>query len=367
MSRTSPLEAAQAGDEAAFERLVEPYRRELHAHCYRMLGSVHDTEEAMQEAMLRVWRGLDRFEGRSSLRGWLYKIATNTCLDSIARRKKRLLPEDYAPKADPHAPPGEPVAEQVWIEPYPDEALEIPDGYASPDARYEERESLELAFVAAMQHLAPRQRAVLILREVLGFSAKEVGETLETSVPSVNSALQRARETVDKRLPDRSQQMTLRSLGDARMKEIVEEYMEAMRGGDVQRVVSMLTEDVAWSMPPLASWYGGIEEVEVFLRTKPLSGEWQWRHRAAASDGRLIISNGQLAVGTYTWIEAENTHVPFSLDVLTLDGDRIKEVTAFVVRPADTEDGYARWPERAADPRRVESVFRRFALPDHVD
>ena len=328
-------------DEAEFERLVAPHRKELHAHCYRMLGSLHDTEEAMQEAMLRVWRGLDRFEGRSSLRSWLYRIATNTCLDVIGRRKRRVLPEEYAPKADPYAPPGEPVAEAVWIEPYPDEAV-------------------ELAFVAAMQHLPPRQRAVLILREVLGFSAKEVGETLETSVPSVNSALQRARKIVEERLPERSQQVTLRSLGDARMKEIVESYMEAMRGGDVQRVVSMLTEDASWSMPPLASWYGGIGEVEVFLRTKPLSGEWRWRHRPA-------IANGQLAVGTYTWMEQEKTHLPFSLDVLTLEGERIREVTAFVVRPADTEDGYARWPDRAADPRRVEAVFRRFGLPDHVD
>ena len=360
MRTDDALDAARAGDEAAFERLVGPHRKELHAHCYRMLGSLHDTEEALQEAMLRVWKGLDRFEGRSSLRAWLYRVATNVCLDLIGRRKRRLLPEDYAPKADPNQPPGEPVAEQAWIEPYPDEALEVPDGYASPDATYEERESLELAFVAAMQNLAPRQRAVLILREVLGFSAKEVGETLDTSVPSVNSALQRAREAVDKRLPDRSQQVTLRSLGDTRMKEIVEEYMEAMRRGDVQRVVSMLTEDVAWSMPPLASWYGGIDEVEVFLRTKPLSGEWQWRHRST-------VANGQLAVGTYTWIEQEKAHIPFSLDVLTLDGDRIKEVTAFVVRPADTADGYARWPDRAADPRRVESVFRRFGLPDHVD
>jgi RNA polymerase sigma-70 factor, ECF subfamily len=360
MAAESLIASARAGDEAAFEKLVEPYRRELHAHCYRMLASLHDTEEAMQEALLRVWRGLDRFEGRSSLRAWLYKIATNTCLDAIARRKRRQLPEEYAPKADPNLPPGEPVAEQVWIEPYPDEALEIADGYASPDASYEEREALELAFVAAMQHLAPRQRAALILREVLGFSAKEVGETLDTSVPSVNSALQRARETIDKRLPDRSQQVTLRSLGDARMKEIVEEYMEAMGNGDVQRVVSMLTEDVAWSMPPLASWYGGIEEVEVFLRTKPLSGEWQWRHHPGTA-------NGQLAIGTYTWIEGEGAYVPFSLHVLTLEGDRIREVTAFVVRPADTADGYQRWPERAADPRRVEAVFGLFGLPEWIE
>jgi RNA polymerase sigma-70 factor, ECF subfamily len=357
---SSLLEAARSGDEAAFERLVEPYRRELHAHCYRMLGSLHDTEDAVQEAMLRIWRGLEGFEGRSSLRSWLYRIATNTCLDAIARRKRRMLPDDYGPPADPNQPPGELVAEGAWVEPYPDEALGVEDGYASPDASYEEREAVELAFVAAMQHLPARQRAVLILREVLGFSAKEVGETLETSVPSVNSALQRARRTVEERLPERSQQVTLRALGDAHMKEIVEDYMDAMRSGDVNRVVSMLTADAAWSMPPLASWYRGVPELEVFLRNGPLSGEWRWRHAPT-------LANGQLAVGTYTWLEAERTHVPFSLDVLTLDGERIKEVTAFIVRVTEVPDGYARWPDHAADPRRVQSVFQAFGLPDHLD
>jgi RNA polymerase sigma-70 factor (ECF subfamily) len=361
MSESALLDAARGGDEAAFERLVEPHRRELHAHCYRMLGSLHDAEDALQDALLRVWRNLDSLQDRGALRAWLYRIATNASLDVVARRRKRVLPLDYAPAADPNQPPGQPVAEQVWLEPYPDEALAVEDGYASPDASYEQREALELAFVAAMQELPARQRAVLILREVLGFSAKEVGETLETSVPSVNSALQRARKTVDERLPDRSQRATLRALGDARMREIVEDYMEAMRGGDVNRVVSMLAaEDAAWSMPPLASWYGGLEEIEVFLRRGPLSGEWQWRHCPA-------VANGQLAVGTYTWIESEKTHVPFSLDVLTLEGERIKEVTAFVVRPASTPDGYSRWPDRAADPGRVEAVFERFGLPDHVD
>src|SRR6476620_8315403 len=354
------LTAARAGDKNAFRWLVEPRRAELHAHCYRMLGSVQDAEDAVQETLLRAWRGLPRFEGRSSLRAWLYTIATNACLNGIARRPKRVLPAGHVPAAVSGEMPGRPLAESVWLEPYADEQIGIESGYAAPDARYEQRESLELAFVAALQHLAPRQRAVLILREVLGFSAKEVGETLEASVPSVNSALQRARKIVEERLPDRSQQVTLRSLGDARMKEIVEEYMEAMRNGDVQRVVSMLTEDVSWSMPPLASWYGGIEEVEVFLRTKPLSGEWRWRHRPT-------VANGQLAVGTYTWMEGQSTHVPFSLDVLTLAGDRIREVPAVVVRPADTPDGHSRWPDRAADPSRVEAVFRRFGLPDHVD
>ncbi len=360
MTEAALLEAARGGDEGAFERLLEPYRRELHAHCYRMLGSLHDAEDALQDALLRVWRGLDGVRDRAALRAWLYRIATNASLDIAARRKRRLLPAEYAPAADPNEPPGRPVAEGVWLEPYPDETLEVPDGRASPDARYEQREAVELAFIAAMQELPARQRAVLILREVLGFSAKEVGETLETSVPSVNSALQRARKTVDERLPEQSQQVTLRRLGDARMREIVEDYMEAMRRGDVARVVSMLAaEDAAWSMPPLASWYGGLAEIEVFLRNGPLSGDWRWQHRP----GR---ANGQLAVGTYTWIEAERAHIPFSLDVLTMEGERIKEITAFVVRPADTPDGYSRWPDRAADPQRVQSVFDRFGLPDRL-
>ena len=177
--------------------MIAPYRGELHAHCYRMLGSLHDTEDAMQEALLRVWRNLDSLADRAALRAWLYRIATNACLDLIGRRKRRVLPIEYAPAADPKQPPGEPVAEGAWIEPYPDETLGVEDGHAAPDADYEQREAVELAFVAAMQHLPARQRAVLILRDVLGFSAKEVGETLETRVPSVNSALQRARKTVE--------------------------------------------------------------------------------------------------------------------------------------------------------------------------
>src|SRR4051812_7480860 len=175
------LEAARDGDEDAFGRLVEPHRGELHAHCYRMLGSVHDAEDALQEAFLRAWRGIARFEGRSSLRSWLYTIATNTCLNAIERRPKRVLPVDYGPAADPHGGPGEPLAESVWMEPYPDERLGLEDGLAGPEAQYEQRESVELAFIAALQHLPANQRAVLILREVLGFSAKEAADTLETT------------------------------------------------------------------------------------------------------------------------------------------------------------------------------------------
>src|SRR5215211_7070294 len=220
------LEAARGGDEAAFGSLVEQYRRELHAHCYRMLGSIHDAEDALQDASLRAWRGLAGFEGRSSLRSWLYTIATNACLNLIARRPKRVLPIDYGPATDPHDGLGLPPIESVWVEPYPDEGLGLEDGFAAPQARYEVRESVELAFVAALQHLPPNQRAALILRDVLGFSAQEAAESLETSVASVNSALQRARATIEKRLPDQSQQETLKSLGDERLRELVEQYAD---------------------------------------------------------------------------------------------------------------------------------------------
>src|SRR5256714_11533005 len=167
------LEAARGGREEAFAQLVEPYRAELHAHCYRMLGSVHDAEDALQEALLRAWRGLSRFEGRSSLRSWLYTIATNTCLSAIERRPKRVLPIDYGPATDPHVAPGEPIVESVWLEPYPDEGPGIEDGFSAPEASYERRESIELAFIAALQALPGSQRAGLILPEGPGFSAKE--------------------------------------------------------------------------------------------------------------------------------------------------------------------------------------------------
>ena len=298
MTEAALLAAARAGDETAFERLVEPYRRELHAHCYRMLGSLHDAEDALQDAMLRVWRKLKRFEDRSSLRAWLYKIATNTSLD-IARPppQARCCRLEYGPR-QPERPPGEPVSEQVWLEPYPDETLEVEDGYAAPDARYEQREAVELAFIAAMQHLPPRQRAVLILREVLGFSAKEVGETLDTSVPSVNSALQRARRVVEERIPDRSQQVTLRSLGEARLRQIVEDYMEAMRTGDVNRVVAMLTEDMR-----LVDAAAG--QLVRRRRDPDLPAQRPAVRRLALAHRPGHGANGELAVGTYTWIEGE--------------------------------------------------------------
>src|SRR5919202_4784652 len=356
------LQAARRGDENAFGRLVEPRRGELHAHCYRMLGSVHDAEDALQEALLRAWRGLGRFEGRSSPRSGLYKIATNPCLGAIARRPKRVLPIDYGPRADPHVGPGEPVVESVWIEPYPDERLGLEDGFAAPEARYERRESVELAFVAALQQLPPNQRAVLILREVLGFSANEVAGTLDTTTAAVNSALQRARKAVEERLPERSQQATARALGDERLSEIVEGYVEAWERGDVDAVVSMLTEDASFAMPPLRSWYGGRDEIATFLAGWPLSGARRWRPVRARA-------NGQEALGFYSWDEQAGTSPPFALNVLTLRGEQISDVTAFVARSTERPERavYERWPEQPADPLRLLATFERFGLPASLD
>jgi RNA polymerase sigma factor (sigma-70 family) len=268
--------------------------RELHAHCYRMLGSVYDADDAEQEALLRAWRAITRFEGRSSLRSWLYRIATNTCLDQISRRPKRVLPIDYVPAADPHFAPGQPVVESVWLEPYPGELLGREDSYTAPQARYERRESVELAFIAALQHLAPTQRAVLILREVLGFSARETAEMLETTVASVNSALQRARAAVEERVPEQSQQQTLRSLGTR--------------------------------------------------------------------------ANGQPALASHAWDEAQEAYLPFALNVLTLRGRQISDVTAFIVRSteATAPEAYERFPEQPADPQRLAGTFGRFGLPERL-
>lgn len=355
------LDAARGGDETAFSRLVEPHRRELQAHAYRMLGSVHDAEDALQDALLRAWRGLARFDGRSSLRSWLYKIATNTCLDVIGRRRKRWLPIDHVPAAELGEVPGRPLVESVWVEPLHDVMLGLDDGRLAPEARYEQRESVELAFVAALQHLPAAQRAALILREVLGFSAKETAEVLETTVASVNSSLQRARKTVDERLPERSQQETLRALGDERLREIVERYMDAMARGDVDAVVAMLAEDAAWSMPPLSTWYLGTEALRVFLSYGPLSGAWRWRHLP-------VTVNGQAAVACYTWREDEQCFRPFALDVLTFRGDLIAQVTAFIARspePTDRDD-FDVYPDHAVDPSKV-AVFERFGLPASLD
>ena len=317
------LEAARRGDDDAFAQLAGPYRGELHAHCYRMLGSAADAEDALQETLLRAWRGLPRFEGRSSVRSWLYKIATNACLRAIERRPRRVLPVDYGPAADPHNGPSEPVTEAPWLEPYPDERLGPSSGLASPEARYEQLEGVELAFIAALQHLPARQRAVLILRDVLGFSARETATVLATTPVSVDSALQRAHKTVDERLPEQSQQATLRSLSDDALRHVVQRYVTAWERNDVGTLAAMLAEDAKLVMPPLPAWYSGREQVTAFLTGGPMAGATRWRLIAARA-------NGQLAFGLYAWDGKTQTFLPRAVDVLTLRGTHIQEITAFL-------------------------------------
>jgi RNA polymerase sigma-70 factor (ECF subfamily) len=299
---TQLLEAARSGDPAAFERLVAPYLGELRAHCYRMLGSVHDAEDAVQETLVRAWRSIATFDQRGLVRPWLYTIATNRCLTALRQRTRRALPVDLES--------GRPETEIRWLEPYPDD---------SPETRYLGRERVELAFVAALQRLSAIQRAVLILREVLGFSAAEVAGQLDTSVAAVNSALQRARRQLDPARP--SQGAVLRDLGEAATGALVRRWIEAWESGDIDTIVGMLAEDARYSMPPLPRWYRGRADIRAFLRDGPLRSRWRFLPTTA---------NGQLAFGTYLWDDAAGRYVPGGLDVLTIRDGLVDEVTAFL-------------------------------------
>jgi RNA polymerase sigma-70 factor (ECF subfamily) len=312
------VEAASDGDAEAYRGLVERHGAEIHAHCYRMLGSLHDAEDALQETLLRAWRGLPRLSHSRSLRNWLYRIATNVCLDALAHRQRRALPIDPGPADDE---PAEPLAEFAWIEPYPDGTLALEDGYAAPEARYERREAIELAFIASLQHLPPRQRAVLVLREVLGFSAREVAESMDTTVASVNSSLQRARATVERRLPERTQQATVRSLGSARVRRLVERFIDAFERGDVDGILAMLTQDATFAMPPYARLYRG---------RRAIAASWLMP-AAPTTDLRYLRAraNAQPAMGAYRWDDGARSFRPIALEVLTLHGEAIGAVTAF--------------------------------------
>jgi len=292
--------------EGDFGALVAPYRAELHAHCYRMLGSVHDADDALQDALLGAWRGFAGFEGRSSLRSWLYRIATNACLQRIAKRPKRVLAVEHREAAAgvEIEPPVESVA---WLEPYPDD----------PEASYERRESVELAFVAALQHVPATQRAALILCEVLGFSAAEVAALLETTIASVNSALQRARASLAQRVPKPSQQATLRELGDDRQRVLVTSFVEAWARADVDAILALLVDDARFSMPPIPTWFAGRAAIGRFMSERMFATAW-----------RLVPTraSGQLAFACYQGPEFRLG----ALNVLTLRGAKIAELTAFL-------------------------------------
>jgi RNA polymerase sigma-70 factor (ECF subfamily) len=328
-----------------------------------MLGSVHDADDALQETLIRAWRGAAGLRDGRSARSWLYTIATNVCLTELGRRKKRVLPHDFGPAAEAHTPPGSPVAESIWLEPYPDESIGIPEGSSAPEASYEQREGIELAFVAALQHLAANQRAVLILREVLGFSAAESATMLDTSVASVNSALQRARSAVSERVPARTQQSTLRALGDSGLRDLVGRYVEAWERCDVDAFTELLTADATFAMPPLTTWYTPRDTIASWARKSSMSGAWRWRTV-------LTRANAQPALAFYAWDATGGAYLPFALNVLTLRDGLISDVTAFIVRSTDAgdpDDDYVRFPDHPIDAGRLAGTFSRFGLPAQLD
>ena len=313
------ISSARTGDESAFRELVEPYRRQLHLHCYRLLGSLQDAEDIVQETLLAAWRGLSGFEERASLRTWLYRIATNRCLNAL--RDRRRQPQEVPSMAEPPRPTW--LAEQMWLDPYPDAMLEgLADSAPGPEASYETGEALGLAFTAGLQHLPPRQRTALVLREVLGFRTAEVAEMLETSEASVKAALQRARATLDARLPVGDRELVPLP-GSVRERELVGRFIAAVEQGDTPGLIALLTDDAWLTMPPQPYDYRGGEAIARFIARE--------RGDRRGANLRLVSTraNGQPAFGCYL----PDPHAPivraYAMMVLTLREDRVSAVTWF--------------------------------------
>jgi RNA polymerase sigma-70 factor (TIGR02960 family) len=316
------LRRARAGDESAFAQLVDRFRAELHLHCYRILGSVQDAEDLVQETLLAAWRGLERFEGRASLRSWLYRIATNRCLNALRDRGRR--PHELpAPPAETPMPP-EPtrLGEPVWLEPYPEVLLEGLTDRSQPEARYESREAIGLAFVAGLQRLPPRQRAVLVLRDVLAFRAAEVAEMLGVTEVSVNRALHRARQALERAVPPGQRELAPLP-GSPEERELVARFTTAFEAGDVAGVIALLTDDALLTMPPEPLEYEGPLAIGRFLSTVPAGG--------ALERFRLVPTraNGQPAFGCYLRDPRAPIAHAYGFMVLTLRGDRVAAITGF--------------------------------------
>jgi RNA polymerase sigma-70 factor, ECF subfamily len=332
-----PADAQRFQTEEDFRRLAEPFRAELRAHCYRMLGSLHDAEDMAQEALVRAWDRRTTYEGRSTVRAWLYKIATNACLDALEKRPTRSLPPDRGPPSGPDQPPAAPVADPIWLTPAPDDWLgETTPG---PEAKYTSREGVALALMAAVQLLPPKQRAVLLLRDVLGWQASEVADLLELSVAAANSALQRARATLDERRQKGWRDpMTLSN--DEGAQSLVARYMRAWEDADISGLVALLREDATLSMPPLPSWYRGQESIRAFLTYSLMAGDARGRFRT-----RLTSANGELAVALYQLDPETKRYRPLAIQHLEIDAGRIASMTSFL------------------DP----GLFPRFHLPEAIE
>jgi RNA polymerase sigma-70 factor, ECF subfamily len=310
------MTATTTVDETFLEQ-VEPLRRELTAHCYRMLGSVHDAEDLVQETYLRAWRAYHGFEGRSSVRTWMYQIATNACLTALQSKQRRTLPTGLGqPSSNPNGPLDS-RSEVPWLEPLPDTVVwgRDPD---DPEADVVKRESIRLAFVAALQHLTPPQRAVLILRDVLAWQASEVAETLDLTVAAVNSSLQRARAHLAKLDPEEAP----KPVDDERLKQLLADYVDAFERYDVPRIVALLSADAVWEMPPFTGWYSGPDAIGELISTHcPAEGP---------GDQRLVpvSANGQPAFALYMR-GRDGVHRAFQLQQLTIEGDRVAHVVSY--------------------------------------
>jgi RNA polymerase sigma-70 factor (ECF subfamily) len=317
--QSEQLRLARAGDQQAFERLVEPYHHEILVHCYRILGSFEDAEDMLQETLLRVWNRLDSFEGRSSLRTWLYKIATNACLDALDSRRVRGLPRELYRRGDPKDPLPQPLQEATWIEPFPDEMIDgQPNMY--PEAVYEVRESITLAFVAALQKLPGRQRAALLLHDVMGWSSTETAEILDLTTIAVNSALQRARETMKQPAERKSTSSRL----NEELSALLKRYVAAWEAADSAALVAVLREDVALTMPPLPVWYGGQADIRAFLEDQLFRSMSPFKVRLEA-----IRANGSPAFAVYQ-MDSTGTYRAAALQILTIENGEICEINDFL-------------------------------------
>lgn len=315
------LAAALAGDQHEFSGLTEPYRHELQLHCYRILGSLQDAEDTVQETLLRAWRKLNTFEGRASLRAWLYKIATNACFDALDKRPRRVLPTAQRPPADPQHPFAPPITEPIWLEPYPDDLIDEPE--AGPEARYSLRESVSLAFLAALQGLPPRQRAVLILCDVLDWRASEAATLLDITISAVNSALHRARVTMRQRY-QAGGESHLALTPDADLQPLLERYVQVWEAADIDGLVSLLRQDATLSMPPLPDWYAGRDAIITAAQTKIFAGDARGRWHM-----RPVRANRQPACAVYQRDEAGAYHA-FGISVLTVKQGQVADIMTFL-------------------------------------